>query len=313
MMPNTTPQRTTDAVTALEMQLEALRASGKVLTYIREMSENPMPGMSPGEWRRNLGWQYRNARTSSRILRRATAYYWVPAIAHAVHEASRSYPLEDAVLRPDDLHALYGWFWCNEPFFTINTVREDNVPVQAIMWGLIDMAAEGEPPEHRLEVQGFAARTGIPVLILTAHPKVGRTIEIGTSDVLNAGQEGYQQDAAEMLRFLLAASQWLSQRILVGTRKPALRPLRRRWERVIAGDPPSLEVVSLRARERQPRETAEHHPVDWHCRWVVSGHWRNHYHPSTDTHVPTWILPHLKGPADKPLKQPATRVFKVER
>jgi hypothetical protein len=309
----TSPQRAAAAITALEMQLTALRMSKGFVANIRDISENPPPGIPLDEWRRLSGWHYRSARVSSRVLQRASAYYWVPAIARAVHDASRSYPLDEAVLRPDDRHALYGWFWCDEPFFTINTLRNPDVPVQGIMWGLIDMADEGQSPEYRLEVQGFTLRHGLPTHMLTAHPKVGRTIEIGRSDVLVVGQEGFQEDAAEMLRFLLAASQWLTQRILVGTREPASRPLRRRWERFIAAEPPALEVVSLRERERQPREDSEHHPVDWHCRWVVSGHWRNQYHPSNDTHVPTWILPHLKGPADKPLKPPATRVFKVER
>ena len=54
--------------------------------------------------------------------------------------------------------------------------------------------------------------------------------------------------------------------------------------------------------------------MDWSCRWLVRGHWRQQ--PCGAGHAerrPTWILPHLKGPERKPLKAPGAMVFAVVR
>lgn len=41
-------------------------------------------------------------------------------------------------------------------------------------------------------------------------------------------------------------------------------------------------------------------------RWVVSGHWRNHWYPAAGEHRPRWIDSYLKGPAGAPLKTTQT-------
>lgn len=49
--------------------------------------------------------------------------------------------------------------------------------------------------------------------------------------------------------------------------------------------------------------------VDWSCRWMVRGHWRAQFYPSSNCHRPLWITPHVKGPATKPLKTEAVRTI----
>lgn len=39
-------------------------------------------------------------------------------------------------------------------------------------------------------------------------------------------------------------------------------------------------------------------------RWIVRGHWRNHYYPSRKDHRPIWIEQHLKGPDGAPILDP---------
>ena len=36
-------------------------------------------------------------------------------------------------------------------------------------------------------------------------------------------------------------------------------------------------------------------------RWMVKGHWRQQYYPSSKTNRPVWIAPHLKGPEGAPM------------
>jgi hypothetical protein len=66
-------------------------------------------------------------------------------------------------------------------------------------------------------------------------------------------------------------------------------------------EPSTLRVVRL--RRVQGREDADDigSSRDYSHRWIVSGHWRNQYLPSVDTHRLQWIAPYVKGPENKPL------------
>ncbi|MDP9818352.1 hypothetical protein [Spirilliplanes yamanashiensis] len=83
---------------------------------------------------------------------------------------------------------------------------------------------------------------------------------------------------------------------------PTPRPERRRAQR--AGLPErDVRIVRLRRSLTAARD-AEHDAAggrEWRHRWVVRGHWRNHWYPSLNDHRPLWIAPYLKGPADAPL------------
>lgn len=105
----------------------------------------------------------------------------------------------------------------------------------------------------------------------------------------------------ELVRFCHALWRMVQQRIAVQRVVPADRAERRRWERENARPLPEVTVIELRRPISRPSEGSSVMPVEWSHRWIVDGHWRNQYHPSTGTHVPTWIAPHVKGPDDKPL------------
>ena len=75
----------------------------------------------------------------------------------------------------------------------------------------------------------------------------------------------------------------------------------------------TCRVIALRRNQRLDRHEGEPSEVDWQWRWVVSGHWRMQWHPSTRQHIPTWIMPYIKGPDGKPLKPAGERVFQVVR
>jgi hypothetical protein len=89
------------------------------------------------------------------------------------------------------------------------------------------------------------------------------------------------------------------------------RGLRKDWRRRTGEDAPPVRVVTLRRQQAGGGEAAG--TVEWGCRWIVSGHWRNQYLPASGGHRPTWIGAHVKGPDSKPLKPPAVTVFVVKR
>lgn len=106
----------------------------------------------------------------------------------------------------------------------------------------------------------------------------------------------------EAARF--AAGLWFLDLEWVGVeRKRVSRQQERTYLR--QGKPvPEINEVVLRRAYREPREGkgGDSAPREYSCSWVVSGHWRNQFYPSTGEHAPKYINPYPKGPVDKPLR-----------
>lgn len=86
------------------------------------------------------------------------------------------------------------------------------------------------------------------------------------------------------------------------------RATRRRAQR--AGEPEKTVTVIRLRRAKHPTDH-EGEPVEWSHRWVVRGHWRNQWFPSTKTHRQIFIHDHIKGPDDKPLRITERRAFEL--
>lgn len=116
-------------------------------------------------------------------------------------------------------------------------------------------------------------------------------------------------------RFFVAGCLWLEQRILTADAGHVERHARKRIERDRRRPMNPLHVVMLRRRQSVKSASSDGTgaPVDWACRWLVSGHWRKQFHPSDGSRRDKWINAFEKGPADKPLKAPTRRVFTVAR
>ena len=93
--------------------------------------------------------------------------------------------------------------------------------------------------------------------------------------------------------------------------RPVRRVMQRRGERV-----PYVHVVSLRQVERKSKEADHEHEkrsVEWQHSWIVSGHWRQQWYPSENTHHELYVQEYLKGPSEKPLLPPRGKLYKVVR
>jgi hypothetical protein len=115
--------------------------------------------------------------------------------------------------------------------------------------------------------------------------------------------------------FALSFLLFINQTILETTVTVPSRGVRRRCAR----QHPILQipmprVVHLRKRKKtaSAESDGDHEAVEWTCRWLVGGHWRNQWYASQRVHQPRWIEPYVKGPEDKPLK-PTNRIFAVVR
>ena len=79
------------------------------------------------------------------------------------------------------------------------------------------------------------------------------------------------------------------------------RAERRRTVKANLPDRP-IRIVRLRralATMRDGEQSSRNR--EWRHRWIVRGHWRNHWYPSLGDHRPMWIAPFLKGPGGAPL------------
>jgi hypothetical protein len=92
------------------------------------------------------------------------------------------------------------------------------------------------------------------------------------------------------------------------------RPARRRAERAGVARPTApVRLVDITAGTVRPARPAEGGAPSrtYHCRWPVTGHWRNQYFPASEVNRPIWIDDHIKGPAGAPFKaRPRVNVWR---
>lgn len=155
----------------------------------------------------------------------------------------------------------------------------------------------------------------IPALGWVTHVVFGETWKrykegdtIGISETM---QGETAQGFNRILRHLYSLLLFMQQKIVSSDKvRIANRQARRLVER--AGHEAAANLVTLRKRQR--KESGEEQTVEWSCRWLVGGHWRNQYYPKTQEHRPIFIFPYEKGPDDKPLKASSgERIFRVSR
>ena len=115
----------------------------------------------------------------------------------------------------------------------------------------------------------------------------------------------------ELLWHAAASQFWLRSKVATRSSLPLSRSARRRAMRAEV-DPHAVQVITLRQAEPSG-SAADHEAHEYSCRWLVSSHWRQQYMPSTGTHRPTLIPPHVKGPADKPLRLHSGKAYRVSR
>jgi hypothetical protein len=66
----------------------------------------------------------------------------------------------------------------------------------------------------------------------------------------------------------------------------------------------SVRYVQLRHAGVPSQERGKGSGRPYQHRWIVRGHWRNHWYPSRQAHRPIWIDSHVKGPDGAPILDP---------
>ena len=89
------------------------------------------------------------------------------------------------------------------------------------------------------------------------------------------------------------------------------RAERKRMDRAREALPPAMiepRFVMLRRALIKKGQNDQGADVAWTHQWMVSGHWRDQWLPSSVSHRMTWIAPYIKGPPDLPLRTPVRLV-----
>lgn len=251
---------------------------------------------------------------------RGETFYWSPEMASMLAGVVEGMP--STTLRHDLIPASLGFAWFGKPLPLEKARGEISQDIVAISWAVICNDDDGRKfiipsPDTRVDdgetlaLVFYSPIEGNPGIYPLAfwYWKIGETLEIA------ADTSGVETPAQlTRLRYVAALFAIMDQQIVVARKERADRATRKRMERDGWTHEPMVRVVQLRrASNQHARHDSSSVPVEWSCSWVVRGHWRQQFYPSTGEHRPVFVLPYIKGPDDKPLKAPAERVFAVVR
>ncbi len=124
--------------------------------------------------------------------------------------------------------------------------------------------------------------------------------------------DDFPAQTREPIRVLLALLSFLNSPFIEKKRERPNRTSRRAAQRENGEEnSPDVFVVKLRqpAHATAAKKGGEV-DVDWKHQWLVRGHHRAQWYPSTQTHKVIWIAPYVKGPEDAPMLE---KVYDVVR
>lgn len=179
-----------------------------------------------------------------------------------------------------------------------------------LLWNTVVEKPNGSGYDYYLQAGEWAddQRLGLMAFLVDAREPTTRYFAAFEDEPNDIGPR--RDDEADCFMFVAAALELASQKIATVDDVNPTRPSRRRaraWR-----PEPVVRIIQLRRLETNQR-SEEAVPVDWRCRWIVGGHWREQWFPSTEVHRPVWISPYIKGPEEKPLKLANASVFVVSR
>ena len=232
-------------------------------------------------------------------LKSCEPYYVSAVLSHVLIGASEDYPT--VPLLREDLPSQSGWVYFGSPL-TLPGIGEDNanIDITAIHWG----AVNGE----RM-LWGYERRWQRMYPICNTPWDYGQTWnedDFHTNPEWRVGMKSIHRLWHTFLAFIRQA-------IFIPARQKPLRAVSRRAMKKLAVHDPLIKVILLRKAQQASYDGGYSQGVEWACRWLVRGHWRQQWYSSTGVRRAIFISPYVKGPEDKPLKRPASVLFNVAR
>lgn len=205
--------------------------------------------------------------------------------------------------------------WAFDPMLNVQTVDHDGKVTASDSREMVHIYFY-EPPgaPYSEEYAGLLRSGGVPVPPLQfAHyyplGKAEQMIERIMDFDHSLPGVGLVQDC---LRLFVATQLVAQQRIGTVDRTRPPRSTRKRAERWDE-EGPDRYISLIQLRKKKAVNNEEPKNVDWTHRWIVGGHWRRQWYPSTKTHEWVYIYEHVKGPEHLPLVVRERRVFNFAR
>ncbi len=232
---------------------------------------------------------------------RDSTYFWSEDITNLIKLSAESLPLT-FTFSLTKLPSPLGFIWLEKSInlgaFYLRAISwntwDDNVGILMHLW-------------ITTEPDGFA----IPGF---AHPFVPN-LSLQSIFELSSTDQGWKSfpEFIKGIKIFCSMLVFLEQQLFTAVTAYSDRATHRRLVHQHGPVERAVQVITLRRPHRQSyNEDEDRTHVEWSCRWLVRGHWRNQYHPSTRSHKITWIHPYQKGPDDKPLAL-REKVFEVVR
>ena len=246
-------------------------------------------------------------------------FYWGPPVCRLIFTAAESIP-RTWTLASESVDTLCGFAWLATPF--PGAIR----PIRAIAWAPITNFESGErvvvPPPYQYNPLLDDSRTNglaitffsevekapLPLPLTILNWQLGKDLRQPATHM--DGGIRHEEEAIEKMSLFATMMAFLQQRILIAVRHTADRAARHRAEK--ATPSPASQDVQVIVLRKAVYKGGGHRDVEWACQWIVGGHWRNQWYPSKHEYRPKYIASYLKGPEDKPLRNPG-RLFAVVR
>jgi hypothetical protein len=236
------------------------------------------------------------------MLSGATAFFVSRPITELLAGAAQSIP--SFKLAPHHLIVLDGWVYFETPI-----ALPGGEKLRALLWSF----ATGDAGRAGIATAPFADDGELrpPILCGVGSHDFDKVMPF--DGLLGNGHPADAADSAFFNRLLATLMLFLQDHVLVESPRPVLNRQARKHIARVLDRTPTVHVIELRRREYEQRDGSPARDIEYTCQWLVRGHWRNHWFPASSEHRPMWIAPHVKGPADKPLRVAAQTVFEVVR
>lgn len=270
-----------------------------------------------------------------KMLLSADTYVWLDEPSRSVEQAAVSLP--DSVRLTKELTiSECGWWYFATPL-NVTTVSQDlgDPLVPALLWAWqVDHGKTGiyfsafihspKKPGEMIPTTEFFWHEGTTLAHMLQHVRTEWMNQYGPGMKFEhmkekengglLGLHGTLLAVEQMARFFASGCLWTQQKILSMSHGHIERHDRKRLARELkVAELKQVQVITLRRRQSVSTGEEGERVVNWSCRWIVNGHWRNQFYPSEGVYKPKYIIAYPKGPDHLPLKTPTHRVYGVSR
>jgi len=241
------------------------------------------------------------------IFSQADTYYISEEIADVLVGGFNTLPSTPlGEVRPN---SLYGWAFFQRPIVCPFPTQFDRMwEVKGLAWGPFGRGHSAGGLNLGVFVRSPQS-AHLPCSSMTSWPWESGWESLG-EEIAQAGVA--DRELADWIRKLaFAFFAFIRQECVSIQTTPASRPIRRHLPKAYTADP-VIKIIQLRRRS-PATNGGESQSRGYSCRWLVRGHWRNQFYPSSQSHRPRFIPAYVKGPDDKPLKPTKSSIFAVVR